>query len=537
MKDKFAKIFELIKSKKWISIGIISVVIIIIIIIVSTGNNTFAETPDNSISINCPETASAGETIECNIDASIINITSFGISTSYNTTLGLEYISFTADNIWTVYNSSENGFALGNMEGVTGAVVIGTLKYKIPDDAESNDTYNIALNEVIFSDENFNGIEVEGSSAQIRILSDINTLDGITITGGTLNEEFASGTTNYTGSSNEDHITIEVEKTDDNSVVTGDVGEVELHYGTNNLSVIVTSESGTSNTYTLNIFRPYEFSSDNYIYNKENNYLYTRTDTEADNILSNIDIPDELTAGVNDNKLIIKYSDEQLLEINLINIYSNKYKIVNDTIYVGENTTYETFNSNLTLNGVTVKVFNGTEEVSEGNLTSEYKVKVYYDSTELEIYNISEEYLNFDESLSIDNTNKIIKRIPLNTTYSSLLEKIDTTGNITIKRGTTSLSNSEKVHTGDKITITLSSGTYNYTVSVLGDINGDGQINLGDVSLLYKHLKGIERGRNQLENYKEAAGDIINDGSIKINDVSRLYRFYKEKVTTLEVNR
>ena len=91
--------------------------------------------------------------------------------------------------------------------------------------------------------------------------------------------------------------------------------------------------------------------------------------------------------------------------------------------------------------------------------------------------------------------------------------------------------NSDIVKTGDVLVISLSSGTLEYTVSVLGDLTGDGIANMGDVGLLYRYLKG----KSDLMLYQIASGDVINNGSIKVNDVSRIYRYNKGKITSMEV--
>ena len=77
----------------------------------------------------------------------------------------------------------------------------------------------------------------------------------------------------------------------------------------------------------------------------------------------------------------------------------------------------------------------------------------------------------------------------------------------------------------------MGNSTIKYTASVLGDISGDGEINLGDVSILYNYLKG----KKELGIYQQAAGDIIENGIIKINDVARLYRYFKGRINVLEV--
>ena len=75
------------------------------------------------------------------------------------------------------------------------------------------------------------------------------------------------------------------------------------------------------------------------------------------------------------------------------------------------------------------------------------------------------------------------------------------------------------------MTITLSDYTYSYKLSVLGDNNGDGIIEVIDVGRLYKYYN------NKLEFTAEqiAAGDVTSDGVIEIIDVGRLYKFYNKK--------
>ena len=151
----------------------------------------------------------------------------------------------------------------------------------------------------------------------------------------------------------------------------------------------------------------------------------------------------------------------------------------------------------------------------------------------LEEYEFSEEYLNINTTK--DDTNKILTRQEHDTTVETLLTKIDTSGTITVKDKDSKeeLDKTNIIKTGDTVEIALEEKTEIYTISVLGDINGDGKIDNGDVALLYNNLKG----KKTFEKYQTFAGDIINDSSIKINDVARLYRFFKKRVDTLEVEK
>ena len=198
------------------------------------------------------------------------------------------------------------------------------------------------------------------------------------------------------------------------------------------------------------------------------------------------------------------------------------------------NVDYDTFVNSLELSGVTIKIFdNNNEEITTGTLTENDKLKVYYKEELLEEYEFSEEYLNINTTK--DDTNKILTRQEHDTTVEALLTKIDTSGTVTVKDKDSKeeLDKTNIIKTGDTVEIALEEKTEIYTISVLGDINGDGKIDNGDVALLYNNLKG----KKTFEKYQTFSGDIINDSSIKINDVARLYRFFKKRVDTLEVEK
>ena len=155
------------------------------------------------------------------------------------------------------------------------------------------------------------------------------------------------------------------------------------------------------------------------------------------------------------------------------------------------------------------------------------------DNTSSEITIINSNNNLFDDSLIIDTTNNIIKRLSIGTKYGELKTKINSNATIVVESNDNSSVNDDSIiKTGDKITITLNDVTSSYTLSVLGDITGDGEIKINDISKLYRHKKGRI---TITESAILVAGDIVNDDEIKINDISRLYRFRKGRVTSLEV--
>jgi hypothetical protein len=53
-----------------------------------------------------------------------------------------------------------------------------------------------------------------------------------------------------------------------------------------------------------------------------------------------------------------------------------------------------------------------------------------------------------------------------------------------------------------------------------GDVNGDGWMNMGDVSKIYSHIKGTTRLTDE---YQLKCADYTNDGSITVGDTAKVY--------------
>lgn len=307
-------IFNYLKEHYAISISLIAIVAIIVTLLVFNTNDTYAlQDEKNSISMICPESAKAGSEIECKVILNAILEKVDGVELHYNLDEGLSYIdnSYASDIDWTVKSVNNNGIVAildSSNNYLFGSVEIGKVRFKIPDSAVSNAVYTLGFSNSNYSNPDKEDIvNFDDSYCEVRVLSDVNSLDSISIEGATINSEFSSDNLNYTAISDNDKITISVLKTDDKSVISGDIGEISLHYGTNNLKVIVTSESGKERVYNISVKRSYEFGTDYYIYNKEDNYIYTKSDQSSDKILSNISLSDELNASIDNNKLNIKY--------------------------------------------------------------------------------------------------------------------------------------------------------------------------------------------------------------------------------------
>ncbi len=83
-----------------------------------------------------------------------------------------------------------------------------------------------------------------------------------------------------------------------------------------------------------------------------------------------------------------------------------------------------------------------------------------------------------------------------------------------------------KANHGDRsYSLTLAAGEteQDLELHLLGDISGDGKINIGDVAKIYAHMKGGA----QLEDYALVCADMNGDGKITIGDTAKAYAILK----------
>lgn len=552
MMEKVGKKFKLlcngitnfVKKNKILS-GILFIGIVLLIFILAIKSNTYAVNDSDYVNIACPETANAGEFVSCTVSVNIASDDVRGFQANITYDDGITFASFERDKSCTEDNGCYNSkfdSPLGGPNAILfyrdgtgkGLYTIGTLKYKMPDTAKGGDEYSITFSDIVMANTNTEDVyKPENIVKKIRIPSDDNNIKGITLSSGNINEQISNDNTVYNANVDADTVNITIEKSNQYATVEGELENISLHYGTNDILFKVISETNIEKEYTIKIYRPYTFNTDVYNYDKVNNTMYTKSDVDDQVIITNLKLSKELSGKVIDNKLIISCGNEKLTEVNLINIKNKKYSLSNSIAYVGKNVDYSMFMDNLVLNGdISVRIFdNSGNEITSGILTKDHKMKVYYNGNSIEEYSFSEEYLNI--KLNVDEKNNDITKISLGTTVTDLLSKIETSGSINIKDGKSGdpITNDSKIKTGDIIEIKMTDKTNTYRASVLGDITGTGNSAVGDVAMLYRYIKG----KNKLESYESAAGDIVGDGQIKINDVGMLYRYVKGRIPTLEV--
>ena len=343
---------------------------------------TTANAAGFSVNINCPSTSSAGAQISCNMSATPSGVTLNGVNGTFNLGSGLTFKGFTASSGFSDYSGgSSSGFVLGKTSGFSSTTTLGTLNVAIPSDATSNQTYTVGLTNVAASDTEYNDYNANSVSATIRIKSNENRLSSLSISGGSIN--FNPDTTSYSTTINSQTATISAIKKDSSSSMIGNLGTVSLNYGTNTFKISVTSETGVTRTYTINITRPDTRSKNNYLsslavsntnitFNR--NTLVYNLSTTSDNV--------QISATKDDNKASVTGTGR----FNL-NYGTNTYR-VNVTAENGSTRTYtininreDTRSSNNNLKSLTL---------SKGNLnfnksTTTYNVDVDKDTTSVKI--------------------------------------------------------------------------------------------------------------------------------------------------------
>lgn len=160
---------------------------------------------------------------------------------------------------WTQFAGISNGssFGYGNLsfDNLITSTKQNLVKvvFKINSNASYGNT-TVTISNPSATDEVGDSVSVAGGSHNVKVLSDVNTLSNIIISNSIIN--FSENSTTYNLEIDSASTEISVSKKDSNSVVTGDVGTKTLKYGLNTFKITVTSESGKSMVYTLNITRP-----------------------------------------------------------------------------------------------------------------------------------------------------------------------------------------------------------------------------------------------------------------------------------------
>lgn len=212
-----------------------------------------------SISLSCDKTTlKALESTTCTISG-----TSSGeVSTMHlevDVDSSLELGTITASSIWQkdIFNGEIDLYTDTNK---TGNFDIASFVVKAKD--MTGVTPSVRVSNVFYSDENFDRHNISGASKTFKIPSNNNNLSNLSVSGASIT--FSKDTTIYNVEVDSSSVTINGTLEDSKASVSG-LGTKSLNYGKNTYKVVVKSESGISKTYTLNITRKDNRSSNNKI--------------------------------------------------------------------------------------------------------------------------------------------------------------------------------------------------------------------------------------------------------------------------------
>lgn len=72
----------------------------------------------------------------------------------------------------------------------------------------------------------------------------------------------------------------------------------------------------------------------------------------------------------------------------------------------------------------------------------------------------------------------------------------------------------------DTVTVIPGDNTQDVKICLMGDVNGDGQVNMGDTARIYAHVKGTNLITDA---YALLCADATGDGQVNVGDVSKIY--------------
>ena len=199
-----------------------------------------------AVTFTCPEFASPGEVIRCHLEEGEIT----GMKSQYQLDSGVIYQGLKVNDLGKSYYDEVEGFSVGN---VSSNNVSFDIDLKIGMDVKINQDYYVRLVNVEKSTLDYQYNKLEDISSKIFVVSDVNTLDNLAISNGTLSPDFDKNITSYKATVKSNKVVIKAIASDSSAKVEGDIGEKILNYGGNTFSIKVTSVRGNAREYTMSL--------------------------------------------------------------------------------------------------------------------------------------------------------------------------------------------------------------------------------------------------------------------------------------------
>ena len=209
-----------------------------------------------AITLTCSEVASPGEIIQCQVEEDQY----IGIKAKYQMNTGFTYQNSQINSNWKGYYTGVEGFSVGNV--LHSDSFSFQFLVKVGMDMVTNQDYSIGLTDIEGTTLDYQYVLLDDVSSTIRVLSDVNTLESLKISSGTLSPSFDKNIFQYQAEVKEDHITIEAIASDSSAKIEGDVLDHSLNYGVNLFTIKVISARGNLREYTIYITRVFDKNTD-----------------------------------------------------------------------------------------------------------------------------------------------------------------------------------------------------------------------------------------------------------------------------------
>lgn len=397
------------------------------------------------MSISCPTTAYSGDKINCTVHANASDGSINGINANYS----LENASFSSLNLasgWSAYNNSANGFAIGNIAGISGSNSIGTLNIQVT--GISGSIVKVGLTGIGASDTDYNDVSAPNTSASISIIEKpipttttrkrIVTLNDLTIEGYEI--KFNKYTFEYTLDVDYEVSKLKINATSDSNNTISGIGEININEGENRLLIKVTNPELESTTYTIIVNRVVKVSSTvsnnideiNNAY-KSNKELTVNLNSEKDELIISKPVMDtikntdrKITYNILKDEEVLYYYEfdgkkftETYNDINLKLNFIEEDKVINEQIKDDKKITFENVHKSYFPTGTTLNIKNITD------IPSNKSIKLYKLNVENNIELISNKVKKLENnylSFEIEKGSKyIISNTKINSKSSNLL--------------------------------------------------------------------------------------------------------------------
>ena len=209
-----------------------------------------------------------GETTSCSVKGNITKGATDGLNFTLSTSDDSNLVigeEMTYDPFWT-QSSMSRLIIVNNLEGKTKSGEFDIMKFFVTASKNMTTGATIKLNasNINVRDDGTCSKFINDISKEIRIASNVDTLQKIAISGAELSPAFDENTFKYSATVDAEKVLIEVTTKSQFAIVSGlPSDEVTLKYGANNFDINVTSEAGTKKTYSLVINRIDNRDNDN----------------------------------------------------------------------------------------------------------------------------------------------------------------------------------------------------------------------------------------------------------------------------------